>query len=227
MSKVNLTFANLLVLICIFWLSSSHLSADVCPKGDCPRSFSTITGDAKCNPDWKPKWESSNSQQLSPGQSVTLNFGEGNRPYTVTVTGNDFWLDQSHTVTTIEKNYTGTITLYAGSNACGSAHIQVTDKCENTAVESVLSTVGRWGSWSVGVEEIYCDHWGYSNQNQEICDNPAYEMKWLVGGAGTNDPCPKGCVTFCSTNCCKTFCTFLGAPRYSRTSIKEREWVCP
>jgi hypothetical protein len=105
MSKVNVAIANLLILICIFWLNSSGLSAGNCPGGECPGTLSTITGDTECNPDWKPKWESSNPPEVSPGHNVTLNFGEGNRPYTVSVTGNDFWLDQAHTVTTINNNF--------------------------------------------------------------------------------------------------------------------------
>lgn len=229
MSKVNLAIANLLILICVFWLSSSQLSAEPCQ--DCPGTMSTITGDAECNPDWKPKWDSSNPQQVSPGQSVTLNFGEGNRPYTVTVTGNDFWLDQARTVTTVENNFTGTITLYAGSNACGSAEITIADRCDNEKAGYVRSPSGKWGSWSNAKTWTICEayKWGHSTDNV-ICEDVAFQYHGSYGGGWWNDypECSRECLTLESDSghCSLTACPQQGGRTLGELNIQEREWVC-
>lgn len=231
MSKINLAIANLLIFIFVFWLNSSGLSAGDCPGGECPGTMSTITGDAECNPDWKPKWDFSNPQEVSPGHNVTLNFGEGNRPYTVSVTGNDFWLDQAHTVTKINNNYTGTITLYAGNNSCGSAEITIKDRCDNEKAGYVRSTSGKWGSWENAKTWTYCDlfEWGDTRKNI-ICQDVAYKYSGIQGGGWWNDypECSRECHTIetDSGHCSYKKCPQQGARTLGRMTIQESKWVC-
>ena len=232
MSKVNLLISNLLVLIFVFGLNSSGLSIGPCPGGDCPKTLPMIPGTVNCNPEWKPKWDSSNPQEVSPGHSKTLNFGEGNRPYTVSVTGNDFWLDQAHTVTTIENNYTGTITLYAGSNSCGSAEITITDRCANEEAGYVRSTSGKWGSWTGHKTLTICAayKWGHSPPD-EICEDVAFKYGSSFGGGWWNDypACSREPVTIetDSGHCSYTAYPQIGARTLGELNIQEREWVCP
>ena len=182
MSKVNLLLANLLILICVFWLNPSGLAVGPCPP-DCPGPTSTIPSDVGCNPNWLIKWDPNNPHTVSPGGNVTLKFGEGNRPYNVTVTGNDFWLDQGHTVTTINNNYNGTITLYAGNNSCGSAEIKITDRCSNEETGYVRSPSGKWGSWSDPKILTICIAYKWGNTTgPEICEDAAFKYQGSYGG---------------------------------------------
>jgi hypothetical protein len=230
MSKVNLLIANLLILLFFFGLNSSQISAEPCPP-ECPVTTSTTTGTVNCNLDWKIKWDSSNPQEVSPGNNVTLKFGEGNRPYTVSVTGNDFWLDQAHKVTTINNNYTGTITLYAGNNSCGSAEIIIKDRCDNEKAGYVRSTSGTWGSWSNLKTWTICGmfKWGHT-PSDEICEDVAFQYHGSYGGGWWDDypECSRECLTIetDSGHCSFTACPQLEARTLGVLTIRERKWVC-
>ena len=230
MSKVYLLSVNLLILIFVVGLHSSGLSFGPCPP-ECPESTSTITGNAKCNPDWKPKWSANNTREVSPGHSVSLNFGEGHRPYTVSVSGNDFWFDQAHTVTTLSNNSSGAITLYAGSNACGAAEITIVDRCANKAAEYVRSTSGEWGPWENVNTWTSCDlqKWG-DTKKDVICKDGAYKYSGTQRGGWWNDypECSRKCHTIetGSGHCSYTKCPQQGARTLGSMTIQESKWVC-
>jgi hypothetical protein len=143
MSKVNLLIVNLLILVFVFGLNSSHLLAETCPP-DCPDTTSTTTGDPDCNSDWKIIWAADDPDPIGPGGSVTLRFWGSKRPYDFVLSGTDFSFDPVLPVTAINNNNTGVVTVYAGNNACGSATISVTDGCGVQGSGSVRSSNGTW-----------------------------------------------------------------------------------
>lgn len=149
MSKVNFVTLNILVLTFLVCLSPSGFTAGPCPGNDCPPNLSTIPGTVNCNPNWIIVWVSDNPQQVLRGQSVTLKIEGGARPYDLSVSGNDFWFDEAHTITSIAGNNTGVITLYAGGSACGSATITVSDECDDYATGSVRCNSDGAGVWTL------------------------------------------------------------------------------
>ena len=142
MAKVNSAIINILVLSFLVCLNPSGFAVDPCP--DCPQNLPTIPGIVDCNPNWTIVWNPDNPQQVIRNGSVTLQFKGGTRPYDLAVSGTDFWFDDNHRITSIAGNDTGTITVYAGSNACGSATLTINDGCNVQSTGYVRSNSGTW-----------------------------------------------------------------------------------
>jgi hypothetical protein len=151
MSKVNLFVANLLILICIFWLNSSHLTAEPCQ--DCPGPTSTITGTVNCNQNWILEWDYDNttSDAISKNSSITIAVKGGSPPYAwsliqTSTQGRGFYLNEE---TTLES----TNTLSTGGVPCGTAWVQVRDRCGKEVIETFIYPdlgSGRWKNKSHG-----------------------------------------------------------------------------
>ena len=118
MSKAKLAIVNILVLICVFWLNSSHLSADDCQ--DCPKNTPTIPGETQYKDSWVLKWAGDNPQNITPGGSVTVKVEGGFPGYEWQVSGDGYSLTESDT--SDRSNI-----LNADVSACGEATITVED----------------------------------------------------------------------------------------------------
>jgi hypothetical protein len=119
MPKVNLAIANLLTLICVFWLNSSGLSAEPCPP-ECPGPTSTITENAEYKDSWIFKWADDNPEFIPLGESEEVRVEGGVPNFKWQVSGDGFSLKESETTDR-------TNTLYADGTACGEATITVED----------------------------------------------------------------------------------------------------
>ncbi len=74
---------------------------------------------------------------ISPDESIYVDFGGGLAPYTWSVSGEDFTLEN-------ETTYSGRNTLIAGPTSCGPATVTITDICGNSATCYIRNTNGEW-----------------------------------------------------------------------------------
>ncbi len=93
---------------------------------------STSTEDLQCNEDMSLYWGAGNSNTITPGASLGLNFEGGNTEFDITISGDDFWANPERTNTSKKIN-ASPVTIYAGDDACGGARVTVKDNCNLTA----------------------------------------------------------------------------------------------
>jgi hypothetical protein len=138
---------------------------------------STSTEDLQCNEDLSLFWGTGNSNTITPGSSLELNFEGGNTEFDVTVSGGNFWINPERTDTSKKIN-ASPATIYAGDDACGGARVTVKDNCNLTAEFGIKTptassvkvscanddwhyrvTVGRSKRHSANCNTSYCDDW--------------------------------------------------------------------
>ena len=114
--------------MCLFLNNqTSAVERDYCP-------FSLIQG----NVIWRFEWDPNNPDTMNRNDSVTLNVIDGLPPYSWTVSGNGFWLEESETAGLSNI-------LYSDGTVCGSATITVTDSQDAWVEGSVrIPDHGRW-----------------------------------------------------------------------------------
>jgi hypothetical protein len=137
------------------------------------------------------KWQQI-PDNINQGQIKTLIIKSKLEKFTWTVGGTGFWFDSQHTKKTIENTGAKSVSLFAGSNACGTATITVrgiTDNTDNTYSISgdVKGNAGRW-SVDIMVDEInekdVCPElpggcfWGW--ENIDVCIGQSNRYKYQV-----------------------------------------------
>jgi hypothetical protein len=106
----------------------------------------TVTANIEYKDTWLLQWDPDNPEEILPNGSVSVNVIGGWKNFSWSVSGNDFWFDSEHTLTSIET-VSRTVTVYAGSNACGAATISVTDSRNVSATGSLRCTNGKWSDY--------------------------------------------------------------------------------
>jgi hypothetical protein len=137
MLKSNTFKLCFLIPVIIFCLNLKGFSFDQCVPPDCPSDISTIPQTVEFTADWLLEWDPNNPQQINRNSSVTVNVINGVPPYSWSVSGSGFSLDDN--ITEGLSN-----TLLADYAACGSAEITVTDSRNATATGSVRCSAGQW-----------------------------------------------------------------------------------
>ena len=134
MLKSNSFKACLLIPAIVFCLNSNGFSK--CPP-DCPQNLSTTQEEVTTPQDWHFKCDPDNLQEIERNDSVVVEVVGGKSPYTWSVSGTGFSLEESDTSSN---------TLSADNTACGSATITVKDSSGGPdAVCSVREkTYGDW-----------------------------------------------------------------------------------
>ena len=118
-------------------------------------------------PGWLPQfqYDPANPQTIDRDNTITISVIEGNPPYTWSVSGTGFDLEESQT--TELSNI-----LLADDTACGSADITVTDASGSTVKGSVRCTVGAW---------VKQDITGMTAEEACPIPGPATEEPWYNG----------------------------------------------
>ncbi|MDZ7581047.1 MAG: hypothetical protein U5R30_10595 [Deltaproteobacteria bacterium] len=138
---------------------------------------STSTEDLQCNEDMSLYWRADNSNTITPGASLELNFEGGNTEFDITVSGDNFWTNPERTNTSKTIN-ASPVAIYAGDDACGGARVTVKDNCNLTAEFGIKTptayavqvscanddwhyreTVSKSKSHSANCNTSYCDDW--------------------------------------------------------------------
>jgi hypothetical protein len=102
-------------------------------------------GVAKSSEDFE--YSPDNPSTIQQNGSVTIEFTGGVYPFTVTVYGTGFWLDDSYTLTEIEieEPNSRSFTLHADGSSCGTATVRVKDDCGACNFDYyVRGNVGDW-----------------------------------------------------------------------------------
>jgi hypothetical protein len=143
MLKRNTLKACLLISAIIFGLSLNGFTENPCSGPDCPSSLSTIQGNVQYSADWILAWDWENSAKtMTQDASVNVYVLGGFGPYTWSVSGMDFSLDQTKTQERSNR-------LNAGISSCGSATITVTDARGSVTEGSVRNTsAGYWKTYA-------------------------------------------------------------------------------
>lgn len=112
--------------------------ANIKVTDDCGRVVEgVVTTETVSWPYLPPIWSPDNPEEISPDSEEVISVEEGAEPYTWEVTGEDFFFAEDQT--SDECN-----TLIAGPDACGTAHISVTDCLGSQVTGKVRSTEGQW-----------------------------------------------------------------------------------
>ena len=122
---------------------------------------------------------------INQGQSKTLIIKSQLEEFTWTVSGTGFWFDSQHEIKTIENTGAKSVSLFAASNACGTATITVRGITANTDITFSISgdvrgNAGRWSFFYDMVDRINdidicpdaggsCGYYVYSNF--DVCEN--------------------------------------------------------
>jgi len=246
-SLINV-FWVMAILFCFYSIDSSTAYAFNSPKGNenvivdqCPKEDSeqgsggvpTITGDHNYTDNWFPKiqFDPANPDEIALNSSISIKIIGGCSPYTWSVSGTGFSLEEPQT--------TGlTNTLITDDTACGTATITVTGCFGPPETGYVRSTTGQWGNTiflcgnsligcspctttkgNIRVtycEDCYCPDTCYTCENYFIkagecfapgstlhwCENP-----WLCGG--------------------NNFCGPGQPGHYGLQAVQQKEWICP
>lgn len=161
-----------------------------------------------------PEWDRDNSATtVVPGDTCVVTVEDGCAPYNWSVSGTGFSFDNPQTST-------GTNTLTAGDDACGTAIITVSSDCGDTT-GYVRSTVGQWanqtngciipGAWTSKSASGASKYWFYRvedqyRQSQEV---------WAWYGIGSPGPPPEW-------SCADVDCSAKGDPN----CVDCLEWSC-
>ena len=182
---------------------------------------------------------SSMARSSSATVAITDNANKSGSPYTWTISGKGFTLDN-----VITEGLTNGINTDA--TACGRATITVTGCAGKTLVVGYVDcTYGEWTAW-----DILCENVNGSFSDSCIID----EYRVQIGGENTQyqyraecgciTNCPEGNSTGCTANAncipqagwetdgCSNLCGLLcsGGDNNYRIGVnetKEREWICP
>lgn len=139
MLKIKPFKACLLIAAIVFCLNLKGFSDASCPPPyDCPPSISTVTGTAQFSEDWFLEWDPGNPDEINRNNSVSLKVISGSPPYTWSVSGTGFTLEDD---TTQDLSNT----LYADSTACV-ATVSVTDSRGQIVSGDVRCSCGGWVS---------------------------------------------------------------------------------
>jgi hypothetical protein len=184
MSKINLLIAHLLILICVFWLNSSHLSAEPCPP-DCPGPTSTIAANAEYKDSWIFKWADDNPEFIPLGGSDEVRVEGGVPNFKWQVAGDGFSLQESETTDR-------TNTLSVDGTACGEATITVEDKHKQQVQGTVRAK-----------DESFV--WDEVNSPKEFPSSTGSVDVYVIGGQGpytwqVNTPFTLACTENCGTS---------------------------
>jgi len=171
-----------------------------------------------------PSWNYALSDnEIDPSGSADIHLTGGSPPYTVTVSGTDFWTDNGYTETTKVYN-SMPIEVFADAAACGSCTITVVDGCGRTVEESIRCTVGGWV-----LDEVICgEEAGYDCYGDPIGQYKYRYWNWCAHGSIGDDPCP---FDECDPgnygdNCNPAQCV-EGAPcKVLHTGIAQYVWGC-
>lgn len=126
--------------LCALWLFSvSSYAGDICNEPNYPDQYDFEDCEDASELSWD--WENSD-MELSPSSSGTVRVTGGQSPYTWTVSGSGFYLDEEATQTTIITDNPA-ITIYTNA-ACGPCDVTITDGCGTTVENSVRSSDGEW-----------------------------------------------------------------------------------
>jgi len=142
--------------------------------------FMTVTKNVEYKDTWLLQWDPANPEEINPSTSVNVKVIGGWKKFTWSVSGEDFWFDSAQTITSIETD-SKTVTLYAGSNACGPANIVVADSRDGSVTGSLRCTNGQWVLISTGVCEmpgqLTKSHWvgGYC----ERISGKGWQKQWI------------------------------------------------
>jgi hypothetical protein len=138
------SFINALLLLtislCIYPIDSSISGG--CDEEASSGSTPTFTDDYNYTDNWNtsPELDPSIPEEIAPNSSIPLTVSGGCSPYTWSVSGTGFTLEN-------EGQPTGaTNTLYADGTACGSATITVTGCSGPPVTGYVRSTEGQWSA---------------------------------------------------------------------------------
>ena len=193
---------------------------------------------------------------INQGQSKLLIIKSKLDTFTWTVSGTGFWFDSQHTIKTIENTEAKSVSLFAGSNACGTATITVrgiTDNTDNTySISGDVKGNGRWSDY-VMVDEVdetdVCPElpggcwWGTNTIT--VCDGISNRYTYQVTACyrSSDIGCqPPGCsqdpMPVCSSSgacmlpvsdgiCSYTYTAWSGACRGNGWArLNRREWIC-
>jgi hypothetical protein len=93
-----------------------------------------------------PSWDSENPETIGPNSFEAITVNDGCTPFTFTVAGTGFYLDEAHTITELETSER-TITIYS-STGCGTCTVTCTDDCDDTVTGYLRCTAGKWKVYS-------------------------------------------------------------------------------
>jgi hypothetical protein len=110
-------------------------------EGDC--SVQTITGTVTFPASWGCDWLATNPNEIARNSSGLIRLKNGRLPFQWQMSGNGFWFDAAHTITTIQT-IDPSVTVYVGSSACGSATLTATDSSGCSTTGTVRTNAGSW-----------------------------------------------------------------------------------
>jgi hypothetical protein len=140
MLKLKMIVNVLLLLTISIYLHPVDKSiAGTCDEMESSESTPTFTGNHNYYENWStsPELDPGIPEEIAPNNSITLSVSGGCSPYTWSVSGQGFTLDES--ITTGLTN-----TLNSNGTSCGSAEITVTDCVGNTTTKYIRGTEGQW-----------------------------------------------------------------------------------
>lgn len=227
MLKLTSAINVLMILtIFLFFNPNNNSIAGTCDEKSSSGNTPTFTGDHNYTENWHPElqfqYDPSNPDEIDRNSSISLNVIGGCSPYTWSVSGTGFTLDEE--ITTGLTN-----TLNADGAPCGSATITVTGCNETQVVGYVRSTSGKWVlSTSCGgtFGPINCDGCLPLGCYGMIDSKTAYFEAWC--GYSDDYTCEElgGCVGPCSPigNCSGDIIAGYIPCSVGRTATCE--WVC-
>jgi hypothetical protein len=224
MLKLKSLINVLLVLTISFCLSpiNSSIAGD-CAEKKIGGEVQTVSGDHNYIDSWFPKiqFDPSNKQQLDRNNIITIKIIGGCSPYTWSVSGNGFSLQESQT--------TGlSNTLIIDGTACGTGTITVTG-CSGIPVKGyVRCTTGRWSD-----PTVVCGHDSLNPGCPKLVrGNLKYFIRcgcWPIDGCETclayHDIVPYCDHDYCQSGCAPCACTQPPCGR-GISYISIQEWIC-
>jgi hypothetical protein len=133
--KFPVLLVFLLLSACIL-ASISQADEDICP-------VPTMTGTITYPSSWSCGWFIGNPDEIARNQNGVIELRGGRPPYQWQVSGNGFWFDAAHTITSVQTT-DPSVRAYADSSACGSATIHVTDGSSCSQSGTVRTSAGDW-----------------------------------------------------------------------------------
>jgi len=192
MLKARKLLIDILVLPFVIVLNPSILQAE-------ERCFvRTVTANVEYKDTWLLQWDPDNPEKINRNSSVSVKVIGGWKNFSWSVSGNDFWFDSAHTITSIETD-SRTVTVYAGSSACGAATITVTDSRNGSVTGYLRCTYGQWVLKSTGVCEMpgpfTLSYW-VAGRCERIAGK-GWQKQWIC----QDGTCIKGYELFCPDDC--------------------------
>ena len=138
MLKSSTFKACLLAAVLVFCLSLNGFSAKPCRPPDCPPNISTIPETVQYSAGWLLEWDPSNPDEIARNNDVLLKVISGTPPYTWSVGGTGFTLENETTQGLSNR-------LYADNTACV-ATVTVSDSRGQSVSGDVRCNCGGWVS---------------------------------------------------------------------------------